>query len=107
MVNIQSGRSIEEIKKMNKEKGIYELLDEMGYDWWLMDKDDPSDEDIRLAKEFYRYWEEHELLPYQVSWQEFKRCYARANAHWIEDMGLDEDGNEITQTVLLDINSKI
>lgn len=102
-MSIQSGESIEEIKRINKEIGVNKAIEEKKENYWLDCLENPSDEDIRLAKEFYKYWQMHGLLPHDVSVQELKRCYVRANAHFI--VGDDKDGNFIYE--LLDINSKI
>jgi hypothetical protein len=102
--NISDGGSIDYIKQQNEESGINEILRDKKENWWIDCHDNPSDENIRLAKELYRYWEQHGILPNQVSVQEFKRCYARVNAHW-SNGEVDEDGNNIYE--LLDKGSKI
>lgn len=103
-MSIQRGDSLEELQKRNRENGINKQLEEKKENWWIECWKNPTDEDIRLAKEFYRYWEQHKVLPNQVSEKEFKRCFARANAHW-SNGEVDEDGNDIYE--LLDKNSKI
>jgi len=88
------GDTIEERRKVYKDRGIDKIIEEKKENWWLECFANPTDESIRLAKEFYKFWCKYGVLQDDLGVDAFKKCYARANAHWATGEE-DEYGNDI------------